>query len=238
MKVKNSLFVVVYFFVQATAFSQSNSADYIGGTLAFGDGHTGFSFAYWHNWHVGKRKKIELGAGLRATSFFGSDIYYATAPAKLTSGSTGPGVLFKENIDANIDSLLIGSPSLGALNVMINIGYRFNEKWAVGFNIDAIGFSFGSKKGATYVNGNTVAASEGEPTDFNLLLVSDNDKGTLNSELYVQYSLSSRWRLRGAAQFLFTEYTTATKVQQFPEPNDRFRDKALMFSVGAAYKIQ
>lgn len=229
---------LIFLSISVPGWSQSNSADYLGSSFALGERRTSFSFSYLHNWHVAKGEKIELGAGIRVSSFSGSDTYCITAPAKLTSGSTGPGVIFKENIDANIDSLLISSSSVGAVNLMINIGYRFNEKWSAGFNIDAIGFSFGGEKSVKYVNGNITSATQAKPTDFNLLLVSDNDKGTLNSELYVQYTLTNRWRLRGAAQFIFTEYTTETKVQQFPEPNDRFRDKALMLSVGAVYQMR
>ncbi|MDZ7646567.1 MAG: hypothetical protein U5K54_04975 [Cytophagales bacterium] len=39
-------------------------------------------------------------------------------------------------------------------------------------------------------------------------------------------------QLKVAYQYLFTEYTTDTEVQQLPEPNDRFRNKSSMLSVG------
>lgn len=233
----------VLFCVIPYCHAQENVADVLTATVGVGDSRGTLSLSYLHNWRVGKNKKFEIGVGGRFTTFFGSDVYYVTAPAKLTSGSTGPGVIFKENIDANIDSFLIESPRVNAINLMINLGYRFNDKWSAGFNIDVIGFSFGGQKSGLYIDGPTppnalLALQPADPTSFNALLISDNDRGTLNSEFYAQYAISTRWHLRASAQFLFTEYTTATEVQQLPEPNDRFRDKALMFSVGCTYQLR
>jgi hypothetical protein len=76
-----------------------------------------------------------------------------------------------------------------------------------------------------------------KPTSLNLLLVSDNDKGSLNSELFARYLIGEKWGIKGGVQFLFSEYTTDTELQQFPEPNDRFRNKSLMFSAGVSYKL-
>ena len=75
------------------------------------------------------------------------------------------------------------------------------------------------------------------PTPFNILLVSDNDRGSLNSEFYGKYLLNEKWAVKLGAQFLFTEYTTQTKVQQFPQANDRFRNKPLLLCVGVRYKL-
>ena len=77
-----------------------------------------------------------------------------------------------------------------------------------------------------------------KPTSFNILLISDNDRGSLNSELYGKYYWNEKWGVKLAAQFLFTEYTTDTEVQQFPEPNDRFRNKSLLIAAGISYKLK
>ncbi len=94
------------------------------------------SMSYHHQWSIGKKQKLNLGIGARATSFLGADIYYVTAPAKLTSGSTGPLVLFKENIAANIDTFLLNSPQVNLVNLLIIIEYGFTKKFSAGFNID------------------------------------------------------------------------------------------------------
>lgn len=213
------------------------SVDYLNIDLGAGSYRGTFSASILRDWRFGAKQRLGVGLGVRFTSFLGANLYYITAPAKLTSGSAGPLIIFKENITKNIDSLLIKSPQVNAFNLMINLGYQFNSKIVVGFNIDAIGFSFGRNARANYMNGASGKNTTANPTPFNVLLISDNDRGTLNSELYVKYSLNERWAAKASMQFLFTEYTTTTKVQQLPEENDRFRNKSLMFSLGVSYKL-
>ncbi len=130
----------------------SASVSFAGGVASY---RGSFSLSYLHNWRLGEKKKIGLGIGGRFTSFVGANIYYITAPAELTSGSTGPFVIFKENIEENIDSLLIKSPFVNSLNLMINIDYRLSSKVLLGFNIDFIGFSFGGSREANFISGVT-----------------------------------------------------------------------------------
>lgn len=195
------------------------------------------SVAYIYNWHVGKAKRFSIGTGVRFSSYFGSNKYFITAPAKLTSGSTGPFVIFKENITANLDSLLFDAANTNALNITINMAYAITPKLTAGVNIDAVGFSFGKEQFARYVNGTTVVNTTAKPTVLNALLVSDNDYGTLNSEFFASYQLSGPWSIKAGLGFLFSEYTTATNVQQLPEPNDRFRNKVTTLAVGVRYKL-
>lgn len=200
-------------------------------TVAFGNSEGTLSFLFTHGWRPGKNEKFEVGIGLRFTSYLGQNQYYITAPANLTSGATGPQVIFKENIPENIDSLLINWPQINALNLAIHLGYQINSRFTVGFTIDALGFSFGKSTSARYINGAFGQTTSAKPTAFNFLLVSDNDLGSLNSELFAKYYWNERWGIKAGAQFLFTEYTTQTEVQQVPEPNDRFRDKSLLIAL-------
>ena len=195
------------------------------------------SAGYFHGWHFGKRHRIGIGTGLRYTGFLGADQYYITAPAKLTSESRSPLILFKENVEENIDSLLVNSAQTHSVNVLINLDYTLSKKLVVGFNIDVIGVTFGKRVRGNYINGYQGSNVGAEPTAFNVLLISDNDRGSLNSEFYGKYFLTDHFALKAGAQFLFTEYTTDKKVQQFPEPNDRFRNKALLFTAGVTYKL-
>lgn len=189
------------------------------------------------SWQVGKRERFLAGAGLRFNSYLGKNQYYVTAPAKLTSGETGPQVLFIENITVNMDTFLIQTAQVNSLNIMINLSYLITSKITAGFDIDAIGFSFGKRVRGNYINGFEGKNTSARPTSFNILLVSDNDIGMLNSEFYLRYALNEKWSVQGALQFLFTEYTTGENVQEFPEPNDRFRRKSLLFAAGVSYKI-
>jgi hypothetical protein len=216
---------------------QKKSSDFGEVTVGGGQSRGSFSFSYLHNWHLDMKQKLSVGLGVRATSFFGANLHYITAPAQLTSGSTSPLIFFKENISENLDTILIKSSQVNAVNLMINIDYCFSNSIVVGFNIDAIGFSFGGSQRANFMSGYVGKNTTATPTPFNVLLISDNDRGSLNSELYIRIALRKGWAIKGAGQFLFTEYTTETKVQQYPSANDRFRNKSLLFGIGLSKKI-
>ena len=190
---KQIIISVVVLFLTTTAAAQekkiravNNFADV---TIGIGTSQVTGSLSYVYNWKVGKRKKWELGLGARFISYFGSNLYFRTAPAKLTSGKTGPTVLFTKNIEENIDSVLFPKAQINSLNLTLNFGYNFSKKFSAGLTIDAIGFSFGKKQSGTYYGNNfaTGVPVTAKPTGFNLLLISDNDKGSLNSELFARY---------------------------------------------------
>jgi hypothetical protein len=237
MRVASSYLIV--FLIAGSSHAQlptsKNSVDI---DLAFAKWQGTLSTALVHDWHLGRKKQFVVGIGARATAYLGRNQYYVTAPADLTSGGTGPAVILKENITANMDTFLISNPFVIAVNAEISLGYHFTERFSMGFNIDAIGFSIGAEKNGNYINGTQGGFSAAKPTPFNLLLVSDNDLGSLNSQLYAKQKVNDRWSVRAGLQFLFTEYTTNTEVQQQPEPNDRFRRKSLMFMIGTSINIK
>ncbi|MBL0743299.1 hypothetical protein [Chryseolinea lacunae] len=206
-------------------------------TVAAGGSRGSLSVSAFRNWRFGARKRLGVGIGGRATTFLGKNLYYITAPAKLTSESTSPLIFFKENVEANIDSLVIQTAQVTMVNVMLNLDYRIAKKITLGFNIDMLGFSFGGRRAGNYINGVAGKNTSATPTPFNILLISDNDRGSLNSEFYVKYNVREKWAAKLGAQFLFTEFTTDTKVQQYPEPNDRFRNKSLLIAIGATYSF-
>jgi len=195
------------------------------------------SFLYKADYGVGQKQKFRIGWGIRFTSYLAKNRYYITAPATLTSGNTGPLVIFKPNIAANIDTLLLPTAQVNALNAVISLAYQWSERWAVAFNIDAAGFSFGNRPTGNYINGYQGARVSASPTRWNALLISDNDYGSLNSQFVAYHQIKPNWWLKGGAQFLFTEYTTATRIQQQPDANDRFRYKALMLVVGISRSL-
>lgn len=208
------------------------------GTAAAGERKFSGSVAYRYQWNLGKKQRFSIGVGGRVTTFWGTDLYYESAPAQITSGKTGATVIFTETITANIDSVQLGSSSLAAINAMISLAYRPSTRWEIGFNIDAIGFTLGGEKSGRYINGTQTASTTASPTRFNALFTSDNDLGTLNSELWLAYGISENTYLKIGYQFLFTEYTTATEVQTFPEPNDRFRNKGSLIALGVIYRLR
>jgi len=189
-----------------------------------------------HYVRIKRIKNFKIGYGLRFTSQFGSNLNYFTAPAILTSKQRGPQVFFSETFPENIDTLYIPSTQVNALNASINLQYTIKNKLDIGFNIDAVGFSFGkvvSGNYQSYKDQINVSAQTAKPTTFNLLLISDNDLGSLNSELYFRFWLSKKIGIKLGATFLFTEYTTVNKLRL---ENDRWRNKSLMGMVGITYK--
>jgi len=214
-----------------------HSNNYVDATIGVGSYQGSLAISYTHYWRFGGNGKMGIGLGGRITSYFGANQYYVTAPAELTSGSSSPLIIFKNNISANIDTFLVKSPQVTAINASVNIDYRITNRLIAGFNIDAIGFSFGSYKTGNYINGFTGRNTGASPTQFNILLISDNDRGSLNSEFYAKYFINGTWGIKLGAQFLFTEYTTKAKVQQFPRENDRFRNKSLMVCLGISHKL-
>jgi hypothetical protein len=211
-------------------------------TAGIGSSQYTGALSYVYNWKVGKRKRWELGLGARFTSYFGSNLYFRTAPAKLTSGKTDPTVLFREDIDANIDSVLFPRAQVNSLNLSLNFGYNFSKRFSAGLTIDAIGFSFGKKQSGVYYGNNfaTGVPVTAKPTGFNVLLISDNDKGSLNSELFARYKWNDSWGVKLGLQFFFAEYTTNTEVQTTPggDKNDRFRKKMAGVGIGITYNFK
>lgn len=190
----------------------------------------------WVKLHsITKKKRFKIGYGLRFTAQGGKDLYYTTAPAILTSKQTGPQVLFAETFNENIDTFYVSKSQNNSLNISINLQYTIKEKFDIGFNIDAAGLSFGGNSSGKYIayqstdNGTQQSA---KPTSYNLLLISDNDIGMLNSELYFRYWFNKKWAIRAGATFLFTEYTTDKKLRL---DNDRWRNKSLMGLVGISF---
>jgi hypothetical protein len=205
--------------------------------LAIGANKNQFGTAFsWYKLHgIGKKKNFKAGYGLRFSTFSGKDQDYVTAPARLTSGETGPFVIFTENIQENFDTLRLNKAQVYYLNASINLQYDY-RRFGLGFNIDAIGFSFGKKQTGTFT-ANSVAEDfavnqPARPTSFNLLLSSDNDIGSLNSEFYIAYRIHERIALRGAYSFSFSEYTTDNRLAF---NNDRFRNKISMFVLAISY---
>ncbi len=181
--------------------------------------------------------RFKIGWGIRYTGFAGKTTNFITAPAQLTSGKTDPSVLFSETIESNLDTLTLNKVQTNALNAVINLQFAFSKRFEVGFNIDAIGFSFGGQQTGRFHSASQSKALDNsvqtaKPTSFNLLLISDNDRGNLNSELYARYWLGDRVALRAGLSFNFVEYTTDRKLTF---DNDRFRYKSLLPMVAVSF---
>lgn len=194
------------------------------------------ALSYVYNWRLGKKAKWEAGLGARFSGYFGSGKDFTTAPGRLARSTTIPFVIvFAGQETQNWDTLNVQHPFIGSLNLSANFGYRLSRKWALGFNIDLAGFSLGNRSKAILTsNGQQSAEPAARPAPFNVLLTGDNDFGSLNSEFFLRYQLSSRWSLKAVYGFYFAEYKTTTVKQTAPDGTlvDRFRNKANTLGIG------
>jgi len=196
-------------------------------------------------WGVGRKKQsFKIGLGGRLTSAFGSkDLLYMTAPAKLTSEKTGPAVFFADQVPSNIDTLKVESTQVNAVNLYLALRYDFKRKWGAEFNIDLAGFGFGGSKSSVLTYGENSDATRittAKPSPRNALLISDNDIGSLSSELYLSYLYKMNLKLKVGASFLFNEYRVDNPVLYTTQRGtvvgtDRYRNKSLTASIGANY---
>jgi hypothetical protein len=212
-------------------------------TTMLGSGVTSPAIAVTQQFSLHKKKqsKFQLGFGVRFTNINGSkNLAYCTAPAKITEGN-----LIKPPNKANLDTIGLQSTNVNVLNAMVALNYRFTSKLNLEFNIDAAGLSFGKQQNAYLrnqagVDSNFVTAVA-VPTSQNLLLVSDQDLGSLNSELIISYKLNKHWKAKAGLGFLFTEYTFNNKTyinsQGITVSNDRFRNKATGLNIGVIYNF-
>lgn len=201
----------------------TSSKQYVDLSFGFGNKQGAISAGYFYNWGVGKNKKFFIGTGVRFTSVYGTAINFTSAPSSLA------GDKLKE------DTLLAPKPSVNALNVLINLGYNITPKLQAGFNIDVIGASFGSQGSPSFISNGVIQATKAKPAGFNVLLVGNNDRGTLNSEFYARYRFTDKFGAKIAYQYQFTELVTSTKIQTAPVANDRFRNKAGLINIGFSY---
>lgn len=203
-------------------------------SLSAGNQQFASALSWSHLYGIGEKRRFRIGYGLRYTAYWSKNQKFITAPAKLTSKQEGPQVLFSETFEENLDTFQVSSSQANMINAAIYLQYDLNPKFQVGFNIDAIGFSFGKKANGhitSSLTGATIHPSA-KPTSFNLLLVSDNDIGSLNSELYARYFFNKKWAVRAGVSFLFVEYRTINKDLL---NNDRYRNKSLTGMIGIVY---
>jgi len=222
-----------------------------GSMLATNTSMTTLSVNRVQYWGVGRKlKHFKFGLGGRLTAAFGKNGNdYITAPAILTSGKTGPGVFFADQINQNIDTLTLQRTTNFILNAYLALSYDFSSRWAAEFNIDLAGISFGPQtSGILYFKeGKSITPFAGDvreiytdarPSTYNVLLISDNDRGSLNSEFFVSYRVRKNAKIRVGASFLFNEYRVKSAVQYTNSigtfvDTDRYRLKSLMFTAGA-----
>jgi hypothetical protein len=236
-------FVIPGMVVAQTTSSRYREQHYFDAAIAVGDESFSGSLAWSHLHGIGKKKqRLKVGYGVRYTSFVAANKYYTTAPSKYTSTVQSLGTIFSETIHENIDTITTATALTHSLNLVLYLQYTLSEKFDIGCNIDLFGVSFGPSRQFNIISNVYDSGQEpvqqGSPTTLNLLLTSDNDIGSLNSEFFVRYRLTPKISLRGGYAFLFSEYRT-DKDLSFDDGrivNDRYRYKAPMGFIGVSFK--
>jgi hypothetical protein len=211
---------------------------YINGAVGFGAKQFAGNLS-WEKLHgLGKKKNLKIGYGIRFNTYSGSDQKYLTAPAKITGAS---------DFNNSYDTVSFKKAQSNSINLALFFQYTLFKKLDLGFNIDAVGFSFGSNQVGDYTSSkykpvdmpNIIkyqTTTGAKPTSLNALLVGDNDLGMLSSEFMARYWITEKLAVKLGFNYLFTEFTTDKMLRG--GTNDRYRNKSALFEVGVSFKIK
>ena len=223
---KNLVMMVVVLASSFGAYAQYR----VNGGASAGPGATMFILGAEREFNVFS-DKFHVNPGVRLNVFSSKNLEYITAPAEYTAN------------DDQVDTITHYSVQNNFANLFVRIGYDFTEKLSLSFDIDVVGVSFGGEsdyksfgpgkalqdKGPVPANQSVVSS----PTAVNVLLVGDNDLGSLNSTLSLTYNPTKKIGIDLGAGLVFTEYTTNDKIGY--DGNDRFRNKNMMGYLGLSY---
>ncbi|MEO5979275.1 MAG: hypothetical protein ABI477_22740 [Chryseolinea sp.] len=234
--------MIFYAGAQAQGSSEYKTENYFDLAIGASKGNFSSALSWSHLYGIGKNQRFKIGYGARFTNYIGANKYFSTAPAKYTSTKQGITTIFSKTLEANLDTITTTTASINTLNLALFFQYRLLKKFDIGFNIDVIGLSFGPKKPFNILSSDFDDGQEpvqsASPTRFNLLLTSDNDIGSLNSEFYVKHALTQRWSIRAGLAFIFAEFRTQQDLS-FDNGrivNDRYRYKAPLGVLAVAFQ--
>ncbi len=221
--------------------------------MAYATQHANPSVVYYQLIQVGQRRLLALGWTARLGAFYGSDLDYYTAPARLTRNKTGleslTGPIVADNIDTvRFDYLTSTSFNVG-IRAQLNLG-----PVELGVSADLLGLTFGRWRTGSYRSSNgtyTVTGGSGQdstlafqganlaqrayPTRFNARLLGDNDHGTLTTEVYARLHLGQRVALKAGYQWLTSE-VSAQHTNTLTD-NNRFRHRAGLAYVALSFPV-
>ena len=114
----------IHSFAQSPVAARLNSGFDLG--MGYSKNNYNPSFTYYQLINVGERKLFSLGWTLRFGAFYGDNLNYYTAPARLTRGKTGFDALSGPLIVPNIDTVRLDYVTMTSVNVgvraQVNLG--------------------------------------------------------------------------------------------------------------------
>lgn len=247
------LFFSVHGFGQSPVSARLKSGFDVGMAYAKNNYHP--SIAYYQLINADERKLFAFGWTMRLGAFYGDNLNYYTAPARLTRGKTGFGALSGPLINGNIDTVRFDYVTMTALSVgvraQVNLG-----RVELGVSADLLGLTLGRRRTARYRSSTglftTVRSKSGRdsinapfqganvsqrayPSRLNVRLLGDNDRGTLSTEVYARVHVNQRFALKGGYQWLTTEVTVQNR--DIVANNNRFRNRAGLAYLALTFSI-
>lgn len=197
----------------------------------YGNPHWSVGTNIQYTWGIGHEiQRFNFGAGLRTNSFFTKKRYYKTASPELTALNP-----------AGADSLYIQKVQTNTLNAYFIFMFHIKKGVDIYFTTDIGGINFGDSRQAYFVSYETAPTIEDankyktEPYAFNLNMWEDNSFGTINSEVYGNFSLSNTLRWRLGVNYMRNEYILNRDI---PLNGRRFSQRHYMVFTGLAFNLR
>lgn len=203
----------------AAAQSLSDVPTVYSASVAIGSGITTFSGAAARSVYVGTSDRFRVGLNVRATAATTNELGLAPIDPRGVVGATS-------------DTLAV-SASMATINIGVNAVVDITERLHGGLNIDVFGFGTGPSTSAAYyaTPGATAAAVSTKPTGLNIFAGGTGDRGSLNSEFFLSWTLNDRSTLRGGLSHQVLEYEVT--VDDVPASSaSRFRRYSNLVFVG------
>ncbi len=209
--------------------------------MAYSTAHYNPSLAYYQLIGIGEQRRFAIGWTARFGAFYGSDLNYYTAPARLTRDKGGLGA---SQVVSNIDTVNFERVSMTSLSFGVRAQVKLGPV-EIGASADLVGLTVGRWRTGRYQssNGQFVLRSsqdtdstlyfrganmfqQSHPSYLNLRLLGDNDRGTLSTEVYARMLINKRIGIKLAYQWLTSEMTVSNR--DVIADNNRFRHRAGM----------
>lgn len=248
------IITLVFILTSAAAFSQSYTSNRLNSGMDIGAGfkkdYLVPSLTYYEMLNLDSKQIFSIGWTVRVGAFYGDNLNYTTAPARLTRGKTGFAALNAPLVEANIDTMRFDWVTVTSANIGVRAQVRLGPV-EIGGSADLLGFAFGKSREGRYRSSTGVfeaADSTGNPIELtfrnnpkqyaqpqrvNVRMLGDNDRGALATDVYIRFRLMRRLAVRAGYQWVTTEMRASNL--NIVDENQRFRNRASMAYVGLTF---
>jgi hypothetical protein len=252
------VFFLITVFVSFQGYSQKVHKNGLSGGIDAGTGFKNGSYnpsiTYYELVSIAKNEFLFVGWTGRLSTFYGKELSYYTAPARLTRGKSGLGSLSEPLRVDHIDTLTFNRLSQTSLNLGLRAEFYVGPI-TIGASVDLLGFTFLGRTRTGFIQSSTglftVTDSIGQqfqkpfqgedafqqatPHRLNLRLLGDNNRGMLTTEIYARVRLNEGVSLKVGYQWLTSEMVL--KNADVVAKNDRFRNRSGLPYIGLTFPI-